>query len=112
MTLLVTVIATFLSMFIGVTAAYAGGATDRVLDVIIDVFLILPVLPLLILLASYLPPGHRLADGRPVRHQLGVSGAATTSRRGCRFATATSWSRPRSAASDRSTSSSWRSSRP
>ncbi len=56
-TLLVSVIATFLSAFIGVTAAYAGGGLDRVLTVVIDVFLILPVLPLLILLASYLPPG-------------------------------------------------------
>ncbi|HVP01170.1 MAG TPA: ABC transporter permease [Solirubrobacteraceae bacterium] len=56
-TLIVSVIATFLSMIVGVTAAYAGGVTDRVLTVVTDVFLILPVLPLLILLASYLPPG-------------------------------------------------------
>jgi peptide/nickel transport system permease protein len=56
-TLLVSVIATFLSMIIGVTAAYLGGVTDRVLTVVTDVFLILPVLPLLILLAAYLPPG-------------------------------------------------------
>jgi peptide/nickel transport system permease protein len=56
-TLLVTTVATFLSMIVGVTAAYAGGVTDRVLTVITDVFLILPVLPLLILLAAYLPPG-------------------------------------------------------
>jgi len=57
LTLLVTAIATFLSTFIGVTAAYVGGVVDRVLVVIIDVFLILPVLPLLILLTSYLAPG-------------------------------------------------------
>jgi len=56
-TLVVSAIATFLSMIIGVTAAYAGGVTDRVMTVVIDVFLIIPVLPLLILLASYLPPG-------------------------------------------------------
>ncbi len=56
-TLIVTAIATFLSTIIGVTSAYVGGITDRVLTVFIDVFLILPVLPLLILLASYLPPG-------------------------------------------------------
>lgn len=56
-TLVVSTIATFLSMFVGITAAYIGGALDRVLTIIIDVFLILPVLPLLILLASYLPPG-------------------------------------------------------
>jgi peptide/nickel transport system permease protein len=40
-----------------VAAAYAGGITDRVLMVVTDVFLIIPVLPLLILLAAYLPPG-------------------------------------------------------
>ena len=56
-TLVVTVIATFLSTVIGVTSAYVGGFTDRALTVFIDVFLIIPVLPLLILLASYLPPG-------------------------------------------------------
>ena len=56
-TVVVSVIATFISMVIGVTAAYIGGFTDRVLTVVIDVFLILPVLPLLILLAAYLPPG-------------------------------------------------------
>jgi peptide/nickel transport system permease protein len=56
-TLLVSVIATFISLVVGVTSAYFGGVTDRVLTVITDVFLIIPVLPLLILLASYLPPG-------------------------------------------------------
>jgi peptide/nickel transport system permease protein len=56
-TLIVSAIATLLSMVVGVTAAYVGGATDRVLTVVTDVFLILPVLPLLILLATYLPPG-------------------------------------------------------
>jgi peptide/nickel transport system permease protein len=56
-TLIVSAIATFISMIVGVTAAYAGGITDRTLTVITDVFLILPVLPLLILLAAYLSPG-------------------------------------------------------
>jgi len=56
-TLIVSAIATFISMIVGVTAAYVGGVTDRTLTVITDVFLILPVLPLLILLAAYLPPG-------------------------------------------------------
>ena len=56
-TLVVSLIATFLSMIIGVTSAYVGGVTDRVLTLITDVFLILPVLPLLILLSAYLTPG-------------------------------------------------------
>ena len=44
-------------MIIGVTSAYIGGSPIGSLMVVTDVFLILPVLPLLILLASYLPPG-------------------------------------------------------
>jgi peptide/nickel transport system permease protein len=56
-TLVVSLIATVISMIIGVTAAYVGGLTDRVLTMVTDVFLILPVLPLLILLSAYLTPG-------------------------------------------------------
>ena len=56
-TVVVSAIATLISMVIGVTAAYVGGMTDRTLSLITDVFLILPTLPLLIVLASYLPPG-------------------------------------------------------
>ena len=56
-TVVVSAIATFISMIVGVTAAYIGGFTDRALTVITDVFLILPVLPLLILLSAYLTPG-------------------------------------------------------
>jgi peptide/nickel transport system permease protein len=56
-TLIVSAVATFISMIIGVTAAYLGGITDRVLMVVTDVFLILPVLPLLIVLAAFLPSG-------------------------------------------------------
>jgi peptide/nickel transport system permease protein len=56
-TLIVSAVATLVSLVIGVTAAYVGGITDRVLMVVTDVFLILPVLPLLIVLAAYLPPG-------------------------------------------------------
>ena len=56
-TVVVSAIATLISMVVGVTAAYVGGFTDRTLSLITDVFLILPTLPLLIVLASYLPPG-------------------------------------------------------
>jgi peptide/nickel transport system permease protein len=56
-TLIVSGVATFISMIIGVTAAYVGGITDRFLMVVTDVFLILPVLPLLIVLAAFLPSG-------------------------------------------------------
>jgi len=53
----VSVIATFLSMIIGVTAAYLGGVADRSLSLLTDIFLIIPTLPLLIVLAFYLPSG-------------------------------------------------------
>ena len=56
-TVVVSAIATFISMMIGVTSAYIGGVTDRALTLLTDVFLILPVLPLLILLSAYLSPG-------------------------------------------------------
>ena len=56
-TLVVGVVATLISTIIGVTAAYVGGVGDRVLSLFTDVFLIIPTLPLLIVLASYLPPG-------------------------------------------------------
>jgi peptide/nickel transport system permease protein len=46
--------ATIISMLIGVSAAYIGGATDLVLGLITDVFLVLPQLPLMIVIASYL----------------------------------------------------------
>jgi peptide/nickel transport system permease protein len=45
--------ATILSMLIGVTAAYVGGTTDLVLGLITDIFLVLPQLPLMIVIASY-----------------------------------------------------------
>jgi peptide/nickel transport system permease protein len=56
-TVVVAVIATLISLIIGVTAAYVGGIGDRGLSLITDVFLIIPTLPLLIVLATYLPPG-------------------------------------------------------
>jgi peptide/nickel transport system permease protein len=56
-TLTVGAVATFLAMLIGVTAGYAGGLVDEVLSFLTNVFLVLPGLPLLIVLASY-SPGH------------------------------------------------------
>ena len=48
-------IATTLSVLVGVTAAFLGGAWDEVLSLITNVFLVIPALPLLILLLGYLP---------------------------------------------------------
>ena len=46
--------ATVLSVLIGVTAAYLGGFWDHVLNLFTDVFLVLPTLPLMIIIGSYL----------------------------------------------------------
>jgi peptide/nickel transport system permease protein len=56
-TVVVALVATFISIAIGVSAAYLGGVTDQSLSLITDVFLILPTLPLLIVVTAYLPSG-------------------------------------------------------
>jgi peptide/nickel transport system permease protein len=56
-TVVVAIVATLISLIMGVTAAYVGGTGDRALSLVTDVFLIIPTLPLLIVLASYLPSG-------------------------------------------------------
>ncbi|HEY2315730.1 MAG TPA: ABC transporter permease [Streptosporangiaceae bacterium] len=53
--LLVGLIATALSVLVGVTAAYLGGLWDDVLSLLTNVFLVIPALPLLIILLGYLP---------------------------------------------------------
>jgi peptide/nickel transport system permease protein len=51
------VIATVLSVVVGVTAGYVGGLVDDLLSLLTNVFLVIPALPLLIVLAAYLPKG-------------------------------------------------------
>jgi peptide/nickel transport system permease protein len=53
--LLVGVIATALSVIVGVTSAFLGGIWDELLSLVSNVFLVIPALPLLILLLGYLP---------------------------------------------------------
>jgi len=48
-------IATVLSLVVGLAAGYLGGVVDEVLSVLSNVFLVIPALPLLIVLAGYLP---------------------------------------------------------
>jgi peptide/nickel transport system permease protein len=58
LTLIITVavgaLVTIISVLVGVTAAYVGGAVDGGLSLVTDVFLIIPTLPLLIVLSTYL----------------------------------------------------------
>lgn len=48
---------TVIGLIIGMTAGYAHGFTDGLLNMFTNVFLIIPGLPLLIIMASFLPPG-------------------------------------------------------
>ncbi|MCY0878726.1 MAG: ABC transporter permease [Firmicutes bacterium] len=48
-------IATFIAVLIGLLAGYSSGFTDDALSFLTNVFLVLPALPLLIVLASYAP---------------------------------------------------------
>jgi peptide/nickel transport system permease protein len=49
----VGLMATIISVLIGVTAAYIGGITDLGLGLVTDIFLVLPALPLMIIIAAY-----------------------------------------------------------
>jgi peptide/nickel transport system permease protein len=53
--LVAAAIATLLSILFGVTAGYIGGGTDEGLSLVANVFLAIPGLPLLIVLADYVP---------------------------------------------------------
>ena len=48
-------LATVLSVIIGLTAGYFGGAVDELLSLLINIFLVMPALPLAIVLAGYVP---------------------------------------------------------
>ena len=51
------VLATLVALVVGLTSAYLGRAVDGLLSVVTNVFLLLPGLPLLVVLAAYMPPG-------------------------------------------------------
>ncbi|MGA8115953.1 MAG: ABC transporter permease [Actinocatenispora sp.] len=53
--LLSALIATLLSIVVGLVGGYAGGVVDEVLSLLTNIFLVLPALPLIIVLAGYLP---------------------------------------------------------
>lgn len=49
------VVSTVLSIMVGVTAGYLGGTADDALSSVSNVFLVIPGLPLIIIIASFLP---------------------------------------------------------
>ena len=94
LTLIITVVvgllSTAVSILIGVTAGYLGGMADRALSLLTDVFLIIPTLPLLIILAAYLTGAGTIAIigalvGRPAGHS--VRGRCAPRRCHCGLAT-------------------------
>ncbi|MEJ7839726.1 MAG: ABC transporter permease, partial [Thermomicrobiales bacterium] len=54
---LVGVAVTVIGVIVGIGAGYLGGRVDEVLSTVMNVFLIIPTLPLLVVLAAFLPPG-------------------------------------------------------
>jgi peptide/nickel transport system permease protein len=48
---------TLIGLAVGMTAGYLHGIPDGILNILTNVFLIMPALPLLITLSSFLPPG-------------------------------------------------------
>jgi peptide/nickel transport system permease protein len=57
--LIAGLVATMLSMVIGIAAGYVGGFTDDGLSMLSNIFLAIPGLPLLIVIDSYLPVNSR-----------------------------------------------------
>ena len=104
--------ATGIAVLIGVAAAYLGGLWDGSLSLLTDVLLVIPLFPLLIIIAGYAHGGGTLVLILVITVTSWSYTARQLGRRRCRCATGTSWRRRGSAASGGSTSSWWRSSPP
>ncbi len=51
------VMSTIIGILVGLTSAYFGRAIDESLSVVTNIFLLIPGLPLLVILAAFMPPG-------------------------------------------------------
>jgi peptide/nickel transport system permease protein len=60
--LMAALVATALSVIIGVTSGYAGGLVDDLLSMLINIGLVLPALPLLIVMTGFLPKNSNPSD--------------------------------------------------
>lgn len=69
-------LATLLSVLVGVTAGYLGGFGDELLSLLANVFLVIPALPLIIIVAGFVPG----AGGVTVAVIIAVTGWAWGSR--------------------------------
>lgn len=54
---IVGIAATFIGCLVGIASAYFGKAIDELLSLLTNIFLLIPGLPLLVVLAAFLPPG-------------------------------------------------------
>jgi peptide/nickel transport system permease protein len=54
---IVGILATFIGLLVGLASAYFGRTIDNLLSLLTNVFLLLPGLPLLVILAAFLPQG-------------------------------------------------------
>jgi len=102
---------TIIAAAIGVAAAYLGGFWDGALNLFTDVVLVIPLFPLLIVIAAYVHNSGTLVLIAVLTFTGWSYTARSFGRRPCHCATGTSWPRRRSAASERRTSSSSRSCR-
>lgn len=55
--LLVGTVVTLIGAVVGATSAFIGGAVDAIISLLINLFLVMPGLPLVVVIAAYLPPG-------------------------------------------------------
>ena len=84
---------TFIGILVGLASAYFGKFIDEALSLVTNVFLLLPGLPLLVILAAFLPPGLGtvilvlVVTGWAARH-------ASCAHRRCPSAPRTLWPRP------------------
>ncbi|MBT8798056.1 ABC transporter permease [Microbacterium flavum] len=53
----VGILSTLVGLLVGLASAYLGKSVDNLLSLVTNVFLLLPGLPLLVILAAFLPPG-------------------------------------------------------
>ena len=70
--LLAGAVATVLSVVVGLVSGYAGGLVDEVLSTITNIFLVIPGLPLLILIAAYI----QISGVLPIIFVIAITGWA------------------------------------
>lgn len=105
------IFATILSVLIGVSAGFLGGTADELLSVLSNVFLVIPGLPLIIIIASFVSDAGDLLIATVIAFTSWAWGRASCAPRRCRCAAGTTSKRLAPPASPPGGSSSSRSCR-